>query len=92
MSRFAGALAHHFDARKPWRIDEDNERRIVVKNDAGEVVHQVEYDGIPQERGPAFAEQIISFERDIALTIVRAVNAYHGVVALPTAKATEGQK
>lgn len=62
--------------RTPWRVDEDNERRIVVKDDAGNVVHHAEYDDIPTERGSAFREQIIADERTTALAMVKAVNFY----------------
>lgn len=60
---------------RPWRIDEDNAERIVIKDDRGTVVHQTEYDDIPDEINAAFREQIIKTERINAHAIVSAINS-----------------
>lgn len=59
---------------RPWRIDQDNDKGIVVMDDIGNVVHACDYGDIPEERGPAFYEQIVSQERANAHAMVEAVN------------------
>lgn len=59
---------------RPWRIDQDNEQGVVVKDDKGNVVHAENYHDIPTERGAAFAEQIIGEARINAYAMVAGVN------------------
>ena len=43
----------------PWMIDQDNAEGVVVVGDNGDLVHEVFYDGIPEECGAAFREDIV---------------------------------
>ena len=43
----------------PWMIDQDNAEGVVVVGDNGYLVHEVFYDGIPEERGEAFRASIV---------------------------------
>ena len=43
----------------PWMIDQDNAEGVVVVGDNGDLVHEVFYDDIPEERGAAFREDIV---------------------------------
>lgn len=60
---------------RPWRIDMDNAQGVIVKDDRGTVVHAADYGDIPDERGPAFREQIVQQERENAYAMVEGVNA-----------------
>lgn len=62
----------------PWTVDEDNDQRIVVKDAEGHIVHSAEWADIPSERGAAFAEEIVMFERGNAHAMVAAVNTVYG--------------
>jgi hypothetical protein len=59
----------------PWTIDEDNDARIVVKDDRGEVVHHAEFADIPSGFSERMRALMIAQERANCRAMVAAVNA-----------------
>jgi hypothetical protein len=59
---------------RPWRLDQDNDQGIVIKDDLGNIVHAIDYGEIPTERGAAFREQLVCQARDDAHAMINCVN------------------
>jgi hypothetical protein len=60
---------------RPWRLDQDNDRAIVIKDDLGNIVHAIDYGAIPTERGAAFRQQLVRQARDNAHAMIDGVNS-----------------
>lgn len=58
----------------PWRIDQDNAEGVSVVGSNGNLVAMESYDGIPEERGEAFREQVVNEARANWRLVVNAVN------------------
>jgi mRNA degradation ribonuclease J1/J2 len=59
---------------RPWRLDQDNDQGIVIKDDVGNIVHTIDYRAIPTERGAAFRQQLVRQARDDAHAMIDCVN------------------
>jgi hypothetical protein len=59
---------------RPWRLDQDNDQGIVIKDDIGNIVHAIDYGEIPTERGAAFRAHLVQQARANAHAMIDCVN------------------